>query len=79
MVAVAGLMVSGTGADTQVKELWKELEVVAGFSEPVLVDGKLYLVDDRCKMWIFNADSGELIVEQARFAARRRGWFRSPQ
>ncbi len=71
MGAVAGLKISGTGDQTQATELWKQIEVVAGFSEPVLVDGRLYLVDDRCKMWIFDAETGEAIVEQERFADSR--------
>ena len=71
MGAVAGLRVSGSGDDTKVTELWKQLEVVSGYSEPVLVDGKLYLVDDRCKMWVFNAETGEAIVERKSFAGSR--------
>ncbi|QEG01672.1 outer membrane biogenesis protein BamB [Stieleria maiorica] len=71
MGAVAGLKISGSGDQTQATELWKQFEVVAGFSEPVLVDGRLYLVDDRCKMWIFDAETGEAIVEQERFADSR--------
>ena len=71
MGAVAGLKVSGTGDDTKVEELWKQLEVVAGYSEPVLIDNRLYLVDDRCKMWIFDADTGEPIVERKAFVGSR--------
>lgn len=71
MGAVAAVKISGTGDQTQAKELWKQYEVVAGFSEPVLVDGRLYMVDDRCKMWIFDAESGKPIVEQERFADSR--------
>ncbi|WP_146515232.1 outer membrane protein assembly factor BamB family protein [Rubripirellula amarantea] len=74
MGGVVGLRVSGTGADTKVTELWKQLEVVAGYSEPVLIGERLYLVDDRCKMWIFDAESGEPIVERKAFAgSRQRG------
>ncbi len=71
MGAVVGLKVSGTGDDTTVEEMWKELEVVAGFSEPVLIGNRLYLVDDRCKMWIFDADTGETIVERKSFVGSR--------
>ncbi len=71
MGAVVGLGVSGTGDQTKVSELWKRLEVVAGYSEPVMIDGRLYLVDDRCKMWIFDAETGETIVEQESFVGSR--------
>lgn len=71
MGAVAGLRISGTGDDTKATELWKQMEVVAGYSEPVLIDGRLYLVDDRCKMWVFDAEDGTIIVERDSFAGSR--------
>jgi outer membrane protein assembly factor BamB len=71
MGAVAGLRVTGTGDDVKVEELWKQMKVVAGFSEPVLIDDRLYVVDDRCKMWIFDAETGEPIVERQGFAGSR--------
>ncbi|KAA1260628.1 outer membrane biogenesis protein BamB [Rubripirellula obstinata] len=71
MGGVVGLKISGTGSDTKVTEQWKQFEVVSGYSEPVLVDGKLYLVDDRCKMWIFDAETGEPIVERKSFVGSR--------
>ena len=71
MGAVVGLKISGTGDDTKVEELWKQIEVVAGYSEPVLIDNRLYVVDDRCKMWIFDADTGEAIVERKSFVGSR--------
>ncbi len=71
MGAVAALRVSGTGDQTQVEELWKRMEVVVGMCEPVLIDDRLYVVDDRCKMWIFDAETGEPIVERKSFAGSR--------
>ena len=74
MGAIAGLEVSGTGEATAVEELWKLVEIVVGYSEPVLVDGRLYVVDDRCKMWVVEAETGDLLVEQKSFAgSRQRG------
>lgn len=71
MGAVAGLRITGSGADTKVNELWKEMEVVAGYSEPILIGNRLFVLDDRCKMWIFNAETGEPIVEQKAFVGSR--------
>ena len=71
MGAVVGLEVSGVGDNTKVEELWKQMEVVSGYSEPVMVDGRLYLVDDRCKMWIFDSATGEPIVERKSFVGSR--------
>lgn len=71
MGAVVALKISGTGDDTKVEELWKQMEVVVGYSEPVFIDGRLYVVDDRCKMWIFDAETGEPIVERKAFVGSR--------
>ncbi len=71
MGAVVALRISGTGDETKAEELWKQIEVVAGYSEPVLIGDRLYVVDDRCKMWIFDAETGEPIVERASVAGNR--------
>jgi outer membrane protein assembly factor BamB len=71
MGAMAALEISGTGEQTKVKELWKQMEVFAGYSEPVLIGDRLYVVDDRCKMWIFDANTGEPIVEQQKIVGSR--------
>lgn len=71
MGAAVGLRVSGTGDETSVTQLWRQLGLVSGYSEPVLVDNRLYLVDDRCKMWVFDAESGKVIVEQKAFVDNR--------
>jgi len=68
MGAVAAVEISGTGSETAAKELWKQIGVVVGRSEPLLINDRLYIVDDRCKMWIFDAASGDPIVERKSFA-----------
>src|SRR6056297_2823728 len=64
MGAMVALEISGTGDDTTVRELWKIEELVCGYGEPVLIDDRLYVVDDRNKMWVVDADSGEILVEK---------------
>lgn len=70
-VAWLELSKSADGSSTQVKELWKQKGIVVGYSEPVSIDGRLYVVDDRCKMWIFDEDTGDAIVEQKAFVGSR--------
>jgi outer membrane protein assembly factor BamB len=48
--------------DLKGKELWQELEVMAGKSSPVLVEDRLYVVDDFAKLHIFDAESGQRIA-----------------
>ncbi|MCM2371193.1 outer membrane protein assembly factor BamB family protein [Aporhodopirellula aestuarii] len=71
MGAVAALEISGTGDDTTVKELWKLDELVIGRSAPIVVDGRLYIVDDRCKLWVIDADSGDMIAERIAIGDRK--------
>ncbi|MGB0762173.1 MAG: PQQ-binding-like beta-propeller repeat protein, partial [Rubripirellula sp.] len=71
MGGVVAIDISGTGDDTKATELWKQMEVVCGYSEPVMIGDRLYVVDDRCKMWIFDAASGEPIVERKAFVGSR--------
>jgi outer membrane protein assembly factor BamB len=46
------------------KELWRKLEVMAGFSSPVMLDGRLYVVDNSAKLFIFDPKSGDVIGEK---------------
>ncbi len=71
MGAMVALQISGTGEETEVEELWRHEELMVGYSEPVLVDNRLYVLDDRCKMWVIDADTGELLVERQGFAGNR--------
>ncbi|MGD9635355.1 MAG: PQQ-binding-like beta-propeller repeat protein [Pirellulales bacterium] len=46
-------------------ELWQELQVMAGKSSPVILDDRVYFVDDRAKLYIYNAKTGEFIARKA--------------
>jgi outer membrane protein assembly factor BamB len=46
-------------------ELWQELQVMAGKSSPVILDDRVYFVDDRGKLFIYNAKTGEFIARKA--------------
>lgn len=60
LVALDGTM----QGDLSGKEKWQAFEVMAGKSSPVMVDGKLWVVDDRAKLWIFDPDTGEVLVKR---------------
>jgi outer membrane protein assembly factor BamB len=53
---------SGDLTDT---EVWRQFEIMAGKSSPVLYDGRLYVVDDRAKLFIYDAQIGDLIARKA--------------
>jgi hypothetical protein len=58
VVAIDGKL-SGDLTDN---ELWRQFEVMAGKSSPILVDGRLYVIDDRAKLYVFDAETGEQIA-----------------
>jgi outer membrane protein assembly factor BamB len=44
------------------KELWRQFEVMAGKSSPIMVNGRLYVIDDRAKLYVYDAKSGEQVA-----------------
>ena len=64
MGALAALDGTKSG-DLTGSELWMHLQVMAGKSSPVHYDGRLYVVDDRAKMFIYDAQTGKLIGREA--------------
>jgi len=58
VVAVDGKM----SGDLTGKELWREFEVMAGKSSPVMMDGRLYVMDDFAKLYVFDEKTGKRIA-----------------
>ncbi|HVT28077.1 MAG TPA: PQQ-binding-like beta-propeller repeat protein [Lacipirellulaceae bacterium] len=44
------------------KELWRKLEIMAGFSSPVMLNNRLYVVDNSAKLFIFDPETGHIIA-----------------
>ena len=49
------------------KEKWQAYEVMAGKASPIMVDGKLWVIDDRSKLWIFDPETGKALVRRKAF------------
>ena len=65
MGSVAALDGTKSG-DLTGKEIWRVIEkVMAGNSSPVMLDGRLYIVDDRAKLFVFDAKTGKQITRKA--------------
>jgi len=60
LVAIDGTM----SGDLTGRELWQNYQVMAGKSSPVMVDGKLWVVDDRAKLLIFDPATGEQLARK---------------
>ena len=59
MGAVAAIDATGKGDITETHELWQERELMVGKSSPVEIDGRLYCVDERARLMVFETKSGE--------------------
>jgi outer membrane protein assembly factor BamB len=53
------------------QEVWKEFQVMAGKSSPIMVEDKLYVIDDRAKLHVFDSQTGELVTKKALGSAQR--------
>lgn len=53
------------------KEIWQNFEIMAGKSSPLLIDGRLYVIDDRAKLFVFDAETGEELAFERLGAASR--------
>jgi outer membrane protein assembly factor BamB len=63
MGGVVALDATKTGDQTG-HELWRHFEVMAPFSSPVMLDGRVYVIDDSAKMASFDAKTGEPVAKR---------------
>ena len=61
MGGLALIDATGTGDVTETGEKWRLEEVMAGKSSPLVIDEKIYIFDDRAKLWIYDLKTGEQI------------------
>lgn len=59
MGAVVALDATQTGDITISGQKWKVLELNGNRSAPLLVNGKLYVIDDRAKLFVLDPETGE--------------------
>ncbi|WP_417740241.1 PQQ-binding-like beta-propeller repeat protein [Rosistilla oblonga] len=71
MGALAAIEIEGTGSDTKAKELWKMEGLILNRSSPLVIGDRLYIVDDRCKLWVVDAKTGEMIQERVALGDRK--------
>ncbi len=71
MGAVAAFKIEGNGAEAKVKELWRNTTVMVGRCAPSVIDGRVYVIDDRCKLWIYDAKTGEPVAERISLKDRK--------
>ena len=62
MGSVAAIDATGSG---KVKASWRVDELMAGKSSPLYLEGRIYVVDDRGKLYVLDAKTGEQIARKA--------------
>ena len=71
MGAVAAFQIEGTGTECKAKKLWSNETVMVGRCAPVLIDGRLYIVNDGCKMYVYDAETGNPVAERIAIGDRK--------
>ncbi len=62
MGAIAAIYAKGSGDISKTGELWKTTELMMGKSSPLLIDGRLYCFDDRAKLRVLDAQTGQPVA-----------------
>lgn len=73
MGAVMAIDGTRTGDITDTGTIWLEKTYMVGKSSPLLIDGRLYTVDDGAGLAIFDAATGELIGRKQKLGTVMRG------
>lgn len=63
MGSVVGLDGTKTGNQTG-KEIWQKFEIMATFSSPVMLNDRVYVLDDSAKMTVFDAKTGAVVTRK---------------
>jgi len=64
MGAIVAIDASGKGNVTKTHELWKIPEMMMGKSSPIYHEGRLYCFDDRAKLHVLDAKTGEPVAKR---------------
>ncbi len=64
MGLAAALSGNKTGEIKDADAIWRVREIVAGRNQPLLIDNRLYVVDDGAGLFIFDATTGKLVKKQ---------------
>ena len=73
MGAVAALRISGLSGDvTNSGEVWQIREIMAGKTAPLMINNQLWIFDDRAKLHILDAGTGEPIVKEIKLGTQMR-------
>ncbi len=71
----AAVKINGNFAslDSASAEVWRTEELTIGKSSPLLVDNRLYVVEDSSRLHVLNAETGELIGKPLKLGTAMRG------
>lgn len=73
MGSMAAINALGKGDVSKTGEKWRQYELMIGKSSPVFLDNRLYCVDDRAKLFVLDAESGETIGRRVPLGTMMRG------
>ncbi|MEW4490139.1 PQQ-binding-like beta-propeller repeat protein [Thalassoglobus sp. JC818] len=72
MGAVFCIDATKRGDITRTGEIWRKTGIFNGRSSPIMIDGRLYVADDRAKLHCLDADTGESLGDPVRMGTMMR-------
>ncbi len=73
MGAVVKIDLAAALSGSQSAEMWRTEELIVGKSSPLLVDDRVYIVEDSSKLHVLNAETGEEIGDGLKLGTSMRG------
>ncbi|MGV3486226.1 MAG: PQQ-binding-like beta-propeller repeat protein, partial [Planctomycetaceae bacterium] len=71
MGSVEAIKVTGVGSETKVEPVWRVEQLMVGRAAPLLIDDRLYVINDTCKMVVLDAKTGETIGNRITLGDRK--------
>lgn len=71
MGSVEAIKISGVGSNTKVEPAWRVEQLMVGRAAPLLIDDRLYVINDTCKMFVLDAKTGETIGNRVTLGDRK--------
>lgn len=72
MGALAAIDATLSGEIAEGEEIWKAMELRIGKSSPLLVDDRLYVVDDSAGLYVLDPDTGEQVAKRTKLGTMMR-------
>lgn len=71
MGSVESINIAGVGANTKMESKWRIEQLMVGRAAPLLIEDRLYVINDTCKMFVLDSKTGETIGNRITLGDRK--------